>query len=154
VVGLGARRVFVETWIVPDVLQRDAGAAANNRTLLSVVEKSWKKRFGPSINAAQLAKFSGKSSLPHFVIDHVPLRVVLEDFLLKVQVKDPKDAEDHSAVLIALGALLSEDQSATVQVFLMNDLIPGYRTRDAGRGFPATHQFAPINPWRTRFVRC
>jgi len=145
VVGLGARRVFVETWIVPDVLQRDAGAAANNRTLLSTVEKSWKNRFGPAVNAAQLAKFAGKSSLPHHVIDNVPLRVVLEDFLLKVQVKDPKDAEDHSAVLIALGALLSEDQSATVQVFLMNDLIPGYRTRDAGRGFAATHQFAPIN---------
>ena len=27
----------------------------------------------------------------------------------------------------------------------MNELAPGYRTRDAGRGVPATHQFAPIN---------
>ena len=34
VVGLGARRVFVETWIVPDVLQRDAGAVTSNRALL------------------------------------------------------------------------------------------------------------------------
>jgi hypothetical protein len=145
VVGLGARRVIVEKWMVPDVLQRDASAAENNRTLLTAVEKSWKKKFGPAVNAAQLPRFSGKASLPHYVIDNVPLRTVLEDFLLKVQVKDPKDAEDHSAVLIALGALLSEDQSANVQVFLMNNLDPGYRTRDAGRGFPAHHQFAPIN---------
>jgi hypothetical protein len=145
VVGLGARRVFVEEWIVPDVLQRDEPAAASNRTLLTAVEKSWKQRFGPAINAAQLPQFSGRPLLPHYVIDNVPLRTVLEEFLLKVQVKDPKDAEDHSAVLIALGAVLSKDQSATVQVFLMNDLLPGYRTRDAGRGFPANHQFAPIN---------
>jgi len=145
VVGLGARRVFFEEWIVPDVLQRDATAAANNRSLLDVVEKSWKKRFGPAINAARLEEYASKSSLPHYVIDEVPLRVVLEEFLLKVQVKDPTDAENHSGALIALGALLSENQSATVQVFLMNDLIPGYRTRDAGRGFLAGHQFAPIN---------
>jgi hypothetical protein len=145
VVGLGARRVFVDKWMVPDVLQRDALAAENNRTLLTALEKSWKERFGPAINAAQLPPFSGKTSLPHYVIDNVPLRSVLEDFLLNVQVKDPKDAEDHSGVLIALGALLSNDQSANVQVFLMNNLVPGYRTRDAGRGFPAEHQFAPIN---------
>jgi hypothetical protein len=145
VVGLGARRVFVEKWIVPSVLQRDTLAAEHNRALLTTVEKSWRKKFGPAINAAQLPQFSGKASLPHFVIDDIPLRTVLEDFLLEIQVKDPKDAEDHSAVLIALGALLSEDQAASVQVFLMNNLVPGYRTRDAGRGFPANHQFAPIN---------
>jgi hypothetical protein len=137
--------VFVEKWIVPGVLQRDALAAEHNRALLTTVEKSWRKKFGPAINAAQLPQFSGKASLPHFVIDNIPLRTVLEDFLLEIQVKDPKDAEDHSAVLIALGALLSEDQAANVQVFLMNNLVPGYRTRDAGRGFPANHQFAPIN---------
>jgi hypothetical protein len=145
VIGLGVRRVFVEKWIVPDVLQRDERAAEQNRTLLNTVEESWKTQYGPSINAAQLPQFSAKSSLPHYVINDVPLRVVLEDFLLKVQVRDPKDAEDHSAALIALGALLSEDQTATVQVFLMNDLRPGYRTRDAGRGFAAHEPFAPIN---------
>ena len=145
VIGLGVRRVFVEKWIVPGVLQRDERAAENNRTLLTTVEKSWKAQYGPSINAARLPQFSVKASLPHSVINDVPLRAVLEDFLLKVQVKDPKDAEDHSAALIALGALLSEDQSAKVQVFLMNDLDPGYRTRDAGRGFKAEDPFAPIN---------
>lgn len=145
VVGLGVRRVFVEKWIVPGVLQRDERAAECNRTLLTTVEKSWKARYGPSINAAELPQFSVKASLPHYVINDVPLRAVLEDFLLKVQVKDPKDAEDHSAALIALGALLSQNQSATIQVFLMNNLDPGYRTRDAGRGFKAQNPFAPIN---------
>lgn len=145
VIGLGAKRVIVEKWMVPGVLQRDEAAAEHNRALLALTEKSWKEEFGPAINAAQLPKFSSKASLPHMVIDAVPLRVVLERFLLNVQVKDPKDAEDHSAILIALAALLSDDSSAVVQVFLMNDLIPGYRTRDAGRGFPATHPFAPIN---------
>ena len=145
VVGLGAKRVIVEKWMVPSVLQRDQTAAEKNRTLLTSVETSWKKRFGPAINASQLPKFSGKPGLPHFVLDEIPLRVILEDFLLSVQVKDPKDAEDHSALLIALGALLSVDRSTTAQVFLMNNLVAGYRTRDAGRGFPASHPFAPIN---------
>ncbi|HEX4029196.1 MAG TPA: Z1 domain-containing protein [Terracidiphilus sp.] len=145
VIGLGARRVFVEKWMVPDVLQRDEAAAENNRLLLAAVDKAWSKRYGPVLNASQLPQFAGKATPPHSVIDSVPLRSVLEDFLLKIQIKDPKDAEDHSAVLIALGAILSENQSTTVQVFLMNNLDAGYRTRDAGRGFPATHRFAPIN---------
>lgn len=32
-----------------------------------------------------------------------------------------------------------------VDVFLMNRLTTGYRTRVAGRGLKATHRFAPIN---------
>ena len=71
------------------------------------------------------------------MIDRVPLRVVLEEFLLKVQVKDPKDAEDHSGALIALGALLSEDKSATVQVFLMNDLVPGLPNQRRRKRLPS-----------------
>jgi hypothetical protein len=145
VVGLGARRVIVEKWMVPDVLQRDENAADHNRALLVDVNKTWSEQYGPVINASKLPQFAGKATPPHSVIDTVPLIAVLEDFLLKIRVKDPKDAEDHSAILIALGAILSEDRQATVQVFLMNNLVGGYRTRDAGRGFPAIHKFAPIN---------
>lgn len=145
VVGLGAKRVIVEEWMVPSVLQRDEAAAKHNRLLLVDVEKKWSNRYAPVLDVSQLPAFTGKTTPPHSVIDTVPLRAVLEDFLLQIQVKDPTDAEDHSALLIALGAILSGQHNATAQVYLINNLVAGYRTRDAGRGFPATHKFAPIN---------
>jgi len=147
VVGLGARRVIFEKWMVPGALQRDEAAAEHNRAVLIAANKTWKKKYGAPENANKLAKFSAKPALQHSVYDEIPLRAVLEDFFLNLQVRDPRDAEDHSAILIALGILLSEEQTATVQVFLMNDLDPGYRTREAGRGLPADHPFAPMNQY-------
>jgi hypothetical protein len=147
VIGLGVRRVIVEKWMVPGVLQRDNEAAESNRILLKLVEKTWKKQFGPVLNANQLPKFSSKMTLSHSVIDIVPLKSVLEDFLLKLQVRDPKDAEDFSGMLIALGALLATQGNLPVQVFLMNELKANYRTRDAGRGFRAGDPFSPINQY-------
>lgn len=67
--------------------------------------------------------------------------------MLNVQVRDPADAEEHSAMLIAMAELLREDATLKTDVFLMNNLSPQYRKRDAGRGFLATHQSAPINQY-------
>jgi hypothetical protein len=42
---------------------------------------------------------------------------------------------------------LAADDSLKVDVFLMNRLQTGYRTRQAGHGLAATHRFAPINQY-------
>jgi hypothetical protein len=40
-----------------------------------------------------------------------------------------------------------ESADIKADIFLMNDLIAGYRTRIAGRGVDAKHRFAPINQY-------
>jgi hypothetical protein len=145
VIGLGTRRIAADGWMVPKVMQRDDLAAATNRTLLSGVVKKWSRAFGPVINAGTVLN-SSKAS-PHDVIEGVPLQQVLEDFILDVQVRDPRDAEDHSAMIIALTSLLSQDSSLKTDVFLMNKLHTGYRSRVDGRGLSASHRFSPINQY-------
>ncbi|MQY52685.1 Z1 domain-containing protein [Rhodocyclus gracilis] len=147
VVGLGTRRVLVEDWMVPKVLQRDEAAAEKNRLLLDAVEKQWSKDF-TRVNAAtivQLAPAKGQS--PNDIIEAVPLTTVLEDFLLNLEVKDPGDAEEHSAMLVALSAMLAKDPSLKVDVFLMNQLTPGYRSRVSTAALTAINKFAPINQY-------
>lgn len=148
VVGLGTRRIPADGWMVPDVLQRDDDAAEVNRKLLVHVRKKWTAAYSAPVNAAEFPLFKGaKDSSPHFVLEHIPLKAVLEDFLLEVKVKDPSDAEEHSAMLIAIAALLRKTPDLEADVFLMNNLVAGYRTRDAGRGVDAKHRFAPINQY-------
>lgn len=145
VVGLGVRRIPVNGWIVPSVMQRDNPAADQNRKLLVDVVAKWQKVYGSAVNASVLV--TGVANSPHNVIESVPLRAVLEDFLLEVQVRDPSDSEEHSAMLIALGAMLAKNSNLQADVVLMNRLTTGYRTRVPGRGVTATHPYAPINQY-------
>ena len=148
VIGLNIRRIPVDGWLVPRALQRDADAAELNRQLLANVERNWTENFGPAVNAAEFRQFKGSKDIsPNSVLEAVPLRVVIEEFLLNVQVRDPADAEEHGAMLIAMAELLREDGSLKTDIFLINNLKPQYRTRDAGRGFLAGHQNAPINQY-------
>ncbi len=147
VIGLGTRRIPVNGWLVPAAMQNDDNAATENRKLLGSVVRKWEQAYGAAINAGPIIGAAGSS--PHDVIEAVPLRAVLEDFMLDVQVRDAEDSEDHSAMLIALASLLGVDQSLKVDVFLMNRLQTpaGYRTREAGHGLPQTHRYAPINQY-------
>jgi hypothetical protein len=145
VVGLGTRRIPVNGWLVPAAMQNDDDAVDANRKLLAAVVPKWTRAYGSPVNAANV--LTGITSSPHDVIEGVPLRAVLEDFLLDVRVRDALDAEKHSAMLIALGLMLAADNSLRVDVFLMQRLQPGaaYRTRVEGHGLKATHRYAPIN---------
>ncbi|MBR7970634.1 Z1 domain-containing protein [Burkholderia cenocepacia] len=147
VVGLGTRRIPVNGWLVPAAMQNDDNAADANRKLLAVVVPKWTQTYGKPVNAATV--LAGMTSSPHDVIEAVPLRAVLADFLLEVRVRDSRDAEEHSAMLIALASMLAADDTLKVDVFLMNrlQLGVGYRTRIAGHGLPATHRYAPINQY-------
>lgn len=148
VIGLGTRRIPVDGWLVPKALQRDKCAADLNRQLLTSVVQSWKGRFGPAVNVAELSRFKGtKAMSPNFILEMIPLRVVLDEFLLNIQVRDPLDAEEHSAMIIAIAELLRENEDLKADVFLMNNLEAQYRTRSAGRGFSKEHANAPINQY-------
>jgi hypothetical protein len=147
VIGLGTRRVLVDDWMVPRVLHRDVSAIAANNQLLDDIEQRWSSSF-TRVNAAtipQLAPAKGLS--PNDLIEAVPLKTILDDFLLKVEVKDPRDAEEHSAMLVALGSLLAKDASLKVDVYLMNKLAAGYRSRVGNGSLAASHPWAPINQY-------
>lgn len=145
VVGLGTRRIPVHGWLVPSAMQNDDEAANDNRKLLTKVVSKWMQAYGKPVNAATV--LAGGTSSPHDLIEEVPLRAVLADFMLNVRVRDAHDSEEHGAMLIALGSMLAKDPSLKVDVFLMNRLAVGYRTREAGHGLLATHRYAPINQY-------
>ena len=148
VVGLSVKRIAFDKWMVPGALQRDNNAVINNRKLLIDVHKDWSKKYGKPVNASIYPKFKpARGDSPNWIIESVPLSAVLEDFLLKLQVKDPIDAEEHSAMLIAIAELINKNKNLKSDVYLMNDLVANYRKRDAGRGFADGHPSAPINQY-------
>lgn len=51
------------------------------------------------------------------MIEAVPLKAVLSDFLLEVRVRDARDSEEHCAMLIALALMLATDDTLKVDVF-------------------------------------
>lgn len=145
VVGLDIRRIPVNGWMVPGALHSDLDAVTANRDILRAVKETWRASYGPMITASDLPQFlkvGAKSAVP--IIEAVPLKAVLEDLLLKVQVRDLVDAEDHSAMLITLASLIAKQPDLVVDVFLMPET---YRTRAAGRGFKETEKGAPINEY-------
>jgi hypothetical protein len=148
VVGLDTRRVFVDEWMVPKVLHRDANAIQANRLLLENINRKWSDTY-QRVNAATIPAFAPKGGglSPNEIIEGIPLSVVLEDFLLRIEVKDPRDAEEHSATLVALSSLLAKNVDLTVDVYILNNLQAGYRTREGTTSIPATDHRAPINQY-------
>jgi hypothetical protein len=145
VVGLGVRRIPVNGWLVPQVLHRDDDAAALNRVTLNNALAKWEKINKPQ-NAAVV--MNSLSASPHDVIEGIPLVDVLRDFMVEIEVKEPHDAEEHNAMIIALAQLSATYPGLEVDIFLMNRLSTGYRTRVAGRGVKdAKARYAPINQY-------
>ena len=145
VVGLDIRRIPVDGWMVPSALHCDLDAVKANRDIFKEAVERWKAEHAPLIAASDLPQFlktGSKSSVP--VIEAVPLKAVLEDLLLRIQVRDLVDAEDHSAMLITLASLMAKQPDLVLDVFLMPET---YRSRVAGRGFGATDPGAPINEY-------
>lgn len=145
VVGLDTRRIPVNGWMVPGALHCDFAAVIENRRIFKEAVEAWKVKHAPLISASdmpQFLKLGSKSSVP--VIEAIPLKAVLEDLLLKIQVRDVMDAEDHSAMLITLATLLSRQPDLFVDVFLMPET---YRSRVTGRGFDAEDPRAPIGEY-------
>lgn len=129
VVGLGLKRVPVDGWLKPRGLHRDPAAVQANDRLLKGVVAGWRKTLGTPLPVSQLVRFKAATGLNHVVFQDVPLTDVMDKFLLQVGVRDPRDAEDHSAMLIALATLRASHSDLKVDIFLMNNLQANYRTR-------------------------
>ncbi len=148
VIGLDIRKISVDGWITPKTLHRDPSATVDNRILLNRVVESWSANFGSPVSSSQFSQFvkpGTKSSTT--VIENVPLLAVLSEFLLDFRVKDTRDAELHSAILIAFAELQRLNGGLAVDVFLMNGLEPQYRTRDDVWGYSRVDFNAPMNQY-------
>jgi len=136
VVGLGVRRLPVAEWVVPKALHRGDGPTLEaNRRALENASGSWEAKFG-KVNAATIERLAPAKSgpSPNEVIQGVPLTEVLDDFLLPLEARDPRDAEQHSAALVALGVLRAKYPDLTVDVYVMNPSEPAYRSRAPDKG--------------------
>lgn len=141
VVGLGLRRIPVDGWLKPRGLHRDTATVQSNDRLMKEVVSGWRKSFGAPVKVSQLDRFKTATNLNHLVFQDVPLTDVMADFLLRIGVKDPRDAEDHSAMLIALASLRGRDSNLKVDVYLMNNLQSNYRSRTSANPTAPMNQY-------------
>lgn len=144
VVGIQIQRIPVGDWMTPGVLHRDAAAISANRGILQSAVGAWVKEHS-RVSADTLLEKSQAGPARHDAIEGVPLRKVVDDFLAPLVVKDPRDAEKQSAIVLTLKNLLVREPHLLADVFLMNRLTPDYRSRTDGRGVAKTHVYAPIN---------
>ncbi len=147
VIGRSTRRIDISKWLVPKKLHREKIAVKQNQQLLATIRDSWPENFGPLIDAGKLINSYLDITTNNQVLIDVPLRTVLKDFLLELKVKDPQDAEEHNAMLIALAAFLAEEPSLYVDVYFINKLKPQYRTRKQKKSESVASLEAPINQY-------
>lgn len=145
VIGLNIRRIPADGWMWPGALHTNSSAVTENRVLVDSVLGLWRQQFGPLRDSSNLDHFRRnglKSNVQ--VIENVPLKSLISDLLLHFKVKDHRDAEEHSAALIAMGTALALNPSLLVDIYLMNKT---YRSRENGRGFLAQDVRAPIKQY-------
>jgi hypothetical protein len=131
--------------MVPGALHSDRSTLHANRQAVDGFLAHWGNGRALKTQASQLPHFLKRGLRSNIVvIEGVPLASVISDLLLFLELKDHRDAEEHSASLIALGAAQTLKPSPVVDIYLMNST---YRSRQAGRGFEAHDIRAPINQY-------
>lgn len=131
VIGLGTRRIRADSWIKPGYLHTNQNAIAVNRQIFHSVVADWRAKF-PPVNATIHKEFKDlrKDSSSNMLLEGVPLGIVLADFLTKIDVKNYADAEDHTALLVALATILKQDPLLIADVFLIGNLNSQIRSRE------------------------
>ena len=144
-----------EGWTAPNSLYRSPEAVAANRIVLTAAAQDWRTRHG-DIDAATHEQFKDRrvNSPRNRLIEGVPLREVLEQFLVPLRVPDPKDSAKHTAMLLALGEALKRHPDQLCDVFLISELkadtqhrsLQGGRINQVFSGkSPDTNVFADLN---------
>ncbi|WP_289367799.1 Z1 domain-containing protein [Pantoea stewartii] len=146
VIGIDTRRINISDWLVPKRLHRDRDSIKENQTLLNFVRKKWSNDYNLIKDAVTLLNKKNSSSKNEAITD-IPLKVILDDFLLNLKVKDPQDAEVHGATLIALSVLLKADHDLKVDVFFINGLNSQYRTLTNNKSESVIEASSTINQY-------
>ncbi|MGQ0700382.1 MAG: Z1 domain-containing protein [Panacagrimonas sp.] len=124
VISLDVDRVSLdEGWAYPGRLHKDDVAILPNTALFQSITTSWKKTYGIG-DAAAHERFKDKrrDSPRNLLIQDVPLANVVKDLLLNVRIPDYDDSSQHTALTLALSAVLKKNPDELCDVFLIAEL--------------------------------
>jgi hypothetical protein len=144
-----------EGWTAPGALFRSSEAVAANQILLTTVAKQWRSRYD-DVDAATYEQFKDRrvNSPRNRLIEGVPMREVLELFLIPLRVPDAKDSAKHTATLLALSEAVKLHPDQLCDVVLISELkadtqhrsLQGGRINQVFSGkSPDTNDFAALN---------
>ena len=125
VIGLDINSVVLdEGWTTPYAMYRDSRAVEHNRRLFQELVARWKNQFGCVDAASTYEEFKDRrpKAPRNMLIEGVPLREVLEKFMLRVRVPDMRDSQSHAALALALSEALQRSTTGVCDVFLIADL--------------------------------
>ncbi|MEJ7745313.1 MAG: hypothetical protein WKF61_00870 [Luteimonas sp.] len=128
VISLDAEHVRINRgWNFPTRLHKDAKACVDNRRLFEALVRKWSQTYSV-IDAATHDAFKDRrtDSPRNLLIEGVPLREVLNEFMLNLRVTDYNDSSLHTALTLALGAAVKDDELC--DVFLIGELTPQTRS--------------------------
>lgn len=122
VVGRRTRRILSDgDWWAPEAMYKTRDAVINNRTLLRHEAKRWIENHG-YVDASDFPQYKDiRKSKRNWLIEAVPAEEV-QDFLLKLQIRDFKDSIELGAVMVALALYIKESNSPIFDVFLISEL--------------------------------
>lgn len=129
VIGINTRQIKTDGWIRPGYLHSNDEAVGGNQKTLDEVVSRWAKLYKPeNANVHKQYKDLRRDSPPNLLLEGVPLQVVLSDFLTRILVRNYSDAEEHTALLVALATLLKKYSDILVDVFFIGNLLPQNRS--------------------------
>jgi hypothetical protein len=131
VIGIDIDRVSLPGgWALPGRLYPDAQASIDNRRLFEEVIGKWCMEHG-SVDAAladDAFKDKRTGSARNLLIEGVPLKSVVEGFLLQFRVADFDDSALLTALTIALNTVLKDKPDDCCDVFLIGECQPQTRS--------------------------
>jgi hypothetical protein len=134
VIGIPMTELVATGWMQPKAAHRNAALVQDNREALTVFRKHLDLSYAGA-NSASIDpdRYIDKrvSSPRNFLHQNVPLDLVIDQFLKKLQMGHPDDAFELAGAILALRRLIEGGESLA-DVFVMGELQPQNRSRIAG----------------------
>lgn len=131
VIGIPLQEFLASGWIEPAAAHIDTKCVAENRSVFAAFQHQL-KAYPPGKPAQDVhpALFIDKraKSDPNLLYESVPMDIVIQDFLAKLQMGLQSDELERSAAIVALRRLKDEGQ-AFVDVFLIGNGAPQNRSK-------------------------
>lgn len=135
VVGIDITRIALDDgWMTPGALFKNSGAVTENQRLLANVCALWKRKYGVrEARTIRVFKDDRVGSPRNYLIEDVPLREMLSEFLTLVRIPDLGDSQIHTAAMFSLQEYLEKHPKSLCDVFLIGNLASQHRSLERGR---------------------
>jgi len=134
VIGIPMTELVATGWMQPAAAHRGADFVSSNRNSISHFHDFLQITF-PGSNAADIYPdlyIDRRAASPRNILhENIPLELIIDEFLKKLQMGNPDDAFQLAGSILALRRLIEEGQTVA-DVFVMGELRPQGRSRRAG----------------------